>query len=96
MTRTTLTLPTEVLDRVKSRARAEGVSVAQALRSAVVSGLSVAAPITPVKKNKLPKRDPLFAVDFTFSDDLPDDVSENVSKYVTDLAQEKYERGHHR
>jgi hypothetical protein len=83
MKRTMIMLPDRLKSRAEKLARQEGVSLAELIRVTVEER---------VAKSNGHKRDPLFADNCTYEDDLPGDVSANLDKYLGAMRDEEIRR----
>jgi hypothetical protein len=80
MRRTTIMLPGKLKNLAETEARRQGVSLGQFIRASMQERLG---------KANGRHRDPLFADSWTFRDNLPGDVSENLDKYLDQIMDEE-------
>jgi len=73
MKRVTLRLPGKLIDRAKREAKRRNASLSTLVRSLIELDL---------KDTLARRRDPPFALQTTFEDNLPGDVSANLDKYL--------------
>jgi hypothetical protein len=83
MKRTTIMFPDRLMSRAEKLARQEGVSLGQLIRVTMEERVAI---------SNGHKRDPLFADDCTYEDDLPGDVSANLDKYLGAMRAEEVRR----
>jgi hypothetical protein len=83
MIRTTIMLPSRLKTQAQREARRRGMSLGEFIRASMEGRLA---------KTNGHERDPLFADNMTFKDDLPGDVSSNLDRYLDQAFDEETRR----